>query len=61
VSQQRNDLTQLRLTRPDAAEHLRGSLDLLRDIETRANQVRAAILSGCNDAPLDELGPAPRC
>lgn len=61
VSQQRNDLTKLRLSRPDAAEHLRASLDLLSDIETRANQVRAAILSGCKDAPLDELGPAPRC
>jgi hypothetical protein len=61
VSQQRNDLTQLRLTLPDAADHLRESLDLLRDIETRANQVRAAILSRCHDAPSDELGPAPTC
>ena len=61
VSQQRNDLTQLRLVLPGAADHLRESLDLLRDIETRANQVRAAILNGCHDAPHDELGPAPRC
>src|SRR5258706_11661968 len=47
VSQQRDDLTQLRLVLPGAADHLRESLDLLRDIETRANQGRRAVLSGC--------------
>jgi hypothetical protein len=61
VAQQRSELTQLRLVLLGAADRLRESLDLLRDIETRANQVRAAILSGCDDAPQDELGPAPRC
>jgi hypothetical protein len=61
VAQQRSELTQLRLVLPGAADHLSESLDLLRDIETRANRVRAAILSGCHDAAHDELGPAPRC
>jgi hypothetical protein len=61
LSQQRDDLTQLRLTTTTAGEHLQSSLDLLREIETRADRLRAAILSGCADAPNDELGPAPRC
>jgi Domain of unknown function (DUF5667) len=61
VAQQRSELTQLRLDLPRVVDRLRESLDLLRDIETRANQVRAAILSGCADVQYDELGPEPHC
>jgi hypothetical protein len=61
LSQQRTELTQLRLDLPAAAGHLRASLDLLRDIETRANQVRAAIAGGCDNTRSDELGPKPDC
>jgi hypothetical protein len=57
VSQQRTGLTELRLGTPAA----RASLDLLRDVETRANLLRAALLSGCSMDKIDELGPRPAC
>jgi hypothetical protein len=61
LSQQRTELTQLRLSLPRAATKLLASMDLLRDIETRANLIRAAILSGCEVAESDQFGPRPTC
>jgi hypothetical protein len=57
MSQQRTGLTELRLGTPAA----RTSLDLLRDVETRANLLRAALLTGCTISRIDELGPRPAC
>jgi Domain of unknown function (DUF5667) len=61
VSQQRTELTQLRADLPGADAPLRASLDLLGDIETRANHLRAAILGGCEVMRTDRLGPEPAC
>ena len=57
ISQQRTSLTELRLGTPAA----RTSLDLLRDVETRANLLQAALLSGCSISRMDDLGPRPAC
>jgi hypothetical protein len=57
LSQQRTGLTELRLGTPAA----RTSLDLLRDVETRANLLKAALLSGCSMGRIDDLGPRPAC
>ena len=61
VKQQRTDLTRLRLELPHADEQLRRSLDLLQDVETRANLLRAALLGACSVTQVDQLGPSPVC
>jgi hypothetical protein len=37
------------------------SLDLLTQIEIRANELRAALADGCAAAEVDEFGPKPTC
>jgi hypothetical protein len=61
VKQQRTELTRLRLDLAYADEPLRRSLDLLRDVETRANLLRAALLGACMVTNLDRFGPSPTC
>jgi Domain of unknown function (DUF5667) len=62
VKQQRTELTRLRLDMHYADELLRRSLDLLGDVEARANLLRAALLGGaCTVTNLDRLGPSPTC
>ncbi len=62
VKQQRTELTTLRLDMPYADDPLRRSLDLITDVETRANLLRAALLGGaCTVTNLDRLGPSPTC
>ena len=47
VKQQRTELTRLRLDLPYADDPLRRSLDLLRDVETRANLLRRSTARWC--------------
>ncbi len=61
VAQQRADLLELRATVRAPEEPTRRSLDLLNDIEIRANQLRAALADNCAVTETDQLGPKPVC
>jgi hypothetical protein len=61
VAQQRAKLNELLADLPAANEPVQQSLDLLRAIEERANQLLAAIRGGCAAPTDDDLGPKPDC
>ena len=61
VTQQRSDLLRLVADRPQADGKLRSSLELLGQVEERANLLRAALLGACTAATFDRLGPSPTC
>jgi hypothetical protein len=61
AKQQRNDLMSLVADVADAAAPARGSLDLLTQVETRADLLRAAMADGCTSFTTDRLGPLPSC
>jgi Domain of unknown function (DUF5667) len=61
VRQQRADLSRLQADLPQAEAVLRGSLDLLGEVESRANQLGAALVDKCPATTFDRLGPSPSC
>jgi hypothetical protein len=61
VNQHRADLLALRATVAGADEATQRSLDLLTKIETRANDLLAALADGCTVMATDSLGPRPAC
>jgi hypothetical protein len=61
VQQQRAELIELRASVDGAAQPARRSLDLLTEIEIRANELRAALADGCAVTEVDRLGPNPTC
>jgi hypothetical protein len=61
AQQQRAELMALIADLAQAAQPARASLDLLTEIETRADLLRAAIAAGCTTTTTDDLGPLPRC
>jgi hypothetical protein len=61
VHQHRADLLALRATVAGADEATQRSLDLLTKIETRANDLLAALADGCTVMATDSLGPRPAC
>jgi hypothetical protein len=61
VAQQRTELEQFRAAIRSPGDPARRSLDLLDEIELRANQLRAAIADGCSMSSPDRFGPTPDC
>ncbi len=61
VQQHRAELLELRASVTATGDPARRSLDLLTDVEIRANELRAAIADGCAIAETDRLGPKPSC
>ncbi|HEY7222711.1 MAG TPA: DUF5667 domain-containing protein [Micromonosporaceae bacterium] len=61
VTQYRRDVTQARADLTAPGDPARQSLDLLAAIETRANELRAALAHGCATTTTDQYGPKPAC
>jgi hypothetical protein len=61
VAAHRADLLDLRATVSAADGPARSSLDLLDTVEVRANELRAAVVSGCTVGSADRFGPKPAC
>jgi hypothetical protein len=61
VQQHRAGLLDLRAAVAGAGAATQQSLDLLTQIEKRANELRAALADGCTVMATDHLGPRPAC
>jgi hypothetical protein len=61
VQQVRADLIQLQASVQTMDDPARESLDLLTQVEIRANELRAALADGCEVTEVDTLGPKPTC
>jgi hypothetical protein len=61
VQEHRAQLVDLRTALPGVAGTVGHTLDLLADIQSRANELLAALTDGCTVMASDELGPVPAC
>ncbi len=61
AKQQRAELSRLLADRPQAEASTRDSLDLLGQVESRANLLAAALIGNCPVTAFDQLGPSPAC
>jgi hypothetical protein len=61
VTQQRPELSRLLNDRPQAQAPLRGSLELLNQVESRAKNLGGALIGTCTADTFDRLGPSPTC
>ncbi len=61
VQEHRAELVDLRAALPGVHAEVAHTLELLTDIQTRANELLAALRDSCTVMANDELGPVPAC